>query len=116
MYAATTGVGRAAAVGSGAGVVVCAPAQDDVVAYLVDVTVRPGYNCPYADAVLRYEYGICEKAHTIQSSTRPVAQTTYESIRAAVGGAWHTNDVLGDRALKGDSGSDGSTPKGVHRC
>jgi hypothetical protein len=44
MYAAITGVSRAAAV--------------------VNVTVRPGYNFPNADAVLGYGYGICDKVAT----------------------------------------------------
>jgi hypothetical protein len=36
--------------------------------------------------------------------------------RLQLAAQWHTNDVFGNRALNGDSGSDGSTPKGVHRC
>ena len=36
-------------------------AQADVVAYLVNVHVRPGYNFPNADAALGYGYGICDK-------------------------------------------------------
>ena len=41
------------------GLVPCARA--DVVAYLVNVTVRPGYNFPNAQAALDYGYGICDK-------------------------------------------------------
>ena len=41
------------------GVAPCARA--DVVAYLVNVHVRPGYNFPNADAALSYGYGICDK-------------------------------------------------------
>ena len=37
------------------------PARADSVAYLVNVTVRPGYNFPNADAALAYGYGICDK-------------------------------------------------------
>jgi hypothetical protein len=33
----------------------------DVVAYLVNVTVRPGYNFANADAALGYGHGICDK-------------------------------------------------------
>ena len=33
----------------------------DQVAYLVNVTVRPGYNFPNAQAALDYGYGICDK-------------------------------------------------------
>jgi hypothetical protein len=36
-------------------------ARADVVAYLVNVHVRPGYNFPNADAALTYGYGICDK-------------------------------------------------------
>jgi hypothetical protein len=36
-------------------------ARADTVAYLVNVTVRPGYNFTNADAALSYGYGICDK-------------------------------------------------------
>ncbi|MDT5349461.1 MAG: hypothetical protein QOH91_2748 [Mycobacterium sp.] len=36
-------------------------ARADVVAYLVNVTVRPGYQFANADAALSYGYGICDK-------------------------------------------------------
>ncbi len=36
-------------------------ARADAVAYLVNVTVRPGYNFPNADAALAYGHGICDK-------------------------------------------------------
>jgi hypothetical protein len=36
-------------------------AQADRVAYLVNVTVRPGYNFPNSAAALDYGYGICDK-------------------------------------------------------
>jgi len=43
-------------------VMVTAPAAGaDAVAYLVNVTVRPGYNFPNADAALQYGHGICDK-------------------------------------------------------
>jgi len=44
------------------GAVAAAPAgYADVVAYLVNVTVRPGYNFPNADAALAYGHGTCDK-------------------------------------------------------
>lgn len=51
------------AAGLGAAVaVMAAPVADaDAVAYLVNVTVRPGYNFPNADAALNYGFGICDK-------------------------------------------------------
>ena len=36
-------------------------AQADTVAYLVNVTVRPGYNFSNADTALAYGYGICDR-------------------------------------------------------
>lgn len=36
-------------------------AHADVVAYLVNVTVRPGYNFANADAALNYGNGLCDK-------------------------------------------------------
>lgn len=42
--------------------VATAPAAGaDTVAYLVNVTVRPGYNFPNADAALSYGRGVCER-------------------------------------------------------
>jgi hypothetical protein len=43
------------------GVIAMPQARADSVAYLVNVTVRPGYNFPNADAALAYGYGICDK-------------------------------------------------------
>jgi hypothetical protein len=36
-------------------------AEADSVAYLVNVTLRPGYNFPNADAALAYGYRICDR-------------------------------------------------------
>jgi hypothetical protein len=35
-------------------------AQADDIAYLVNVTVRPGYNFPNAEAALAYGHGLCD--------------------------------------------------------
>ena len=45
------------------GVVVsqAAPARADVVAYLLNVTVRPGYNFANADQAIAYGNGVCDK-------------------------------------------------------
>lgn len=43
------------------GVATAQPARADAVAYLVNVTVRPGYNFANADAALAYGYRICDK-------------------------------------------------------
>jgi hypothetical protein len=50
-----------AALFGGAAVEVSPCARADLVAYLVNVHVRPGYNFPNADAALSYGYGICDK-------------------------------------------------------
>ena len=42
----------------------------DTVAYLVNVTVRPGYNFPNADAALGYGNAVCDKVR----SGEPYAQ------------------------------------------
>jgi hypothetical protein len=39
-------------------------AHADQVAYLVNVTVRPGYNFANADAALGYGYGVCDRVST----------------------------------------------------
>jgi hypothetical protein len=45
-----------------------APIADaDPVAYLVNVTVRPGYGFPNADAALSYGRGICDEVSTGRS-------------------------------------------------
>lgn len=45
----------------GGAAVLPTPAAADSVAYLVNVTVRPGYNFADADAALSYGYGICDR-------------------------------------------------------
>ena len=44
-----------------AGVAAAQPARADSVGYLVNVTVRPGYNFANADAALSYGYGLCDQ-------------------------------------------------------
>ena len=44
-----------------AGLLWPAAARADSVAYLIDVTVRPGYNFPDANAALAYGQGVCDK-------------------------------------------------------
>lgn len=61
MYTAGTVIGSVVAIVGGAAIIASPPAQADQVAYLVNVTVRPGYNFPNAAAALDYGYGICDK-------------------------------------------------------
>jgi hypothetical protein len=56
------GVLAACAASAGTATLTLAPcARADVVAYLVNVHVRPGYNFANADVALGYGYGICDK-------------------------------------------------------
>ena len=45
------------------------PAYADTVAYLVNVTVRPGYNFPNADAAISYGNEICDKTASTAANT-----------------------------------------------
>jgi hypothetical protein len=67
------GVGAAVALG---GITTAPPAAADSVAYLVNVTVRPGYNFPNADAALAYGYGVCDKIGRGENYSQLVAETT----------------------------------------
>lgn len=40
------------------------PANADTVGYLVNVTLRPGYDFPDADAALSYGYGLCDQINS----------------------------------------------------
>lgn len=44
----------------GGGLLTAPGANADAVVYIVNVTVRPGYNFANADAALAYGYGICD--------------------------------------------------------
>ncbi|WP_285034367.1 DUF732 domain-containing protein [Mycolicibacterium sp. lyk4-40-TYG-92] len=46
------------------GVVTAQPAHADIVGYLINVTVRPGYNFSNADAALAYGDGICDRVNS----------------------------------------------------
>ena len=54
-------VAALAACAAAVGVATAQPARADSVGYLVNVTVRPGYNFPNADASLSYGYGLCDQ-------------------------------------------------------
>jgi hypothetical protein len=49
------------------------PAQADTVAYLVNVTVRPGYNFGSADDAITYGRGLCARIGSGQSYTDVMA-------------------------------------------
>ncbi|MGY4712217.1 DUF732 domain-containing protein [Mycolicibacterium sp. CBM1] len=53
-----------AALGAAATLATAQPAHADTVAYLVNVTVRPGYNFANADAALSYGYGLCDQINS----------------------------------------------------
>lgn len=54
-------VGATAACLAVVGVAAAQPARADSLGYLVNVTVRPGYNFANADAALSYGYGLCDQ-------------------------------------------------------
>lgn len=58
-------------------------AHADAVAYLVNVTVRPGYNFANADAALAYGYGICDQVGR---------GTPYLQVLAAITNDFDTDD------------------------
>jgi hypothetical protein len=58
-------------------------ARGDVVAYLIGVTVRPGYNFANADAALSYGNGICDKVSQGRS---------YAQVMGDVKGDFNTSD------------------------
>jgi hypothetical protein len=68
----------------GVATLVSAPCvRADVVAYLVNVTVRPGYNFANADAALSYGHGICGKVSQGRS---------YAQVMGDVKGDFNTSD------------------------
>ncbi len=64
----------ATAASTGVLLVTDAPAHADAVAYLVNVTVRPGYNFPNADTALAYGNSICDKVRAGEGYARLMAQ------------------------------------------
>ncbi|MCW2687463.1 MAG: hypothetical protein JWR37_2353 [Mycobacterium sp.] len=58
-------------------------AQADAVAYLVNVTVRPGYNFPNADAALGYGHSVCD---------RVAAKESYSQLIGEVQNDFNTSD------------------------
>jgi hypothetical protein len=64
----------AALVSIAAAVAAAPSAGADAVAYLVNVTVRPGYNFPNADAALGYGNSICDRVAAKMSYAQLVDQ------------------------------------------
>lgn len=58
-------------------------AHADAVAYLVNVTMRPGYNFPHAEAALAYGQGICDRVG---------GGSSYTDNLAAIKADFATND------------------------
>ncbi|WP_431236263.1 DUF732 domain-containing protein (plasmid) [Mycolicibacterium psychrotolerans] len=59
------------------------PARADNIGYLVNVTVRPGYNFPNADAALAYGYGVCDQI---------TAGVSYSQLIKNIKGDFSTSD------------------------
>jgi hypothetical protein len=68
---------------AGSAVALAAPANADVVAYLVNVHVRPGYNFPNAEAAIGYGQSICD---------RVAAKMGYAQLVDQVKADFHTTD------------------------
>ncbi len=73
-------LGAAAVMG---GVALAPSANADQVAYLVNVTVRPGYNFPNAQAALDYGYSVCD---------RVAAQMSYGDLINQIKADFNTTD------------------------
>jgi hypothetical protein len=73
----------AALVTAGAAVALAPTANADVVAYLVNVHVRPGYNFPNADAAIGYGNTVCD---------RVAAKMSYAQLVDQVKADFHTAD------------------------
>jgi hypothetical protein len=56
--------GTFAALGTTGLLTTAQPAHADTVGYLVNVTVRPGYNFPNADAALAYGFRVCDQINS----------------------------------------------------
>jgi hypothetical protein len=72
------------AAGIGAAAVLSAPvAGADQVGYLINVTLKPGYNFANAQAALDYGYGLCGRVEAGQS---------YGEMATAIKSDFHTSD------------------------
>jgi hypothetical protein len=58
-------------------------AQADQIGYLINVTVRPTYNFPNAQAALDYGYGLCD---------RIASRASYTDMAAQIKNDFNTND------------------------
>ncbi|BBY81469.1 DUF732 domain-containing protein [Mycolicibacterium pulveris] len=76
-------IAAVATAGATAAAVVAPTANADVVAYLVNVHVRPGYNFPNAEAAIGYGNSICD---------RVAAQMGYAELVDQVKADFHTTD------------------------
>ena len=56
--------GALAALGTLGVLATAQPAHADDIGYLVNVTVRPGYNFPNADAALAYGHSLCDQINS----------------------------------------------------
>ncbi len=71
---------------AGVGAVGLAPAAHaDQIGYLINVTVRPTYNFPNAQAALDYGYGLCGRIE---------AKTSYTDMAQQIKTDFNTNDEL----------------------
>lgn len=71
----STAVGSLCALAlTGAALIGSPAAQADTIAYLVNVTVRPGYHFASADDALKYGHGVCTRISSGQSYAEVMGQ------------------------------------------
>ncbi len=80
----TVGLGALLAAAAAVGAVGIAPAaQADQIGYLINVTVRPTYHFPNAEAALDYGYGLCGRIE---------ARTSYADMARQIKTDFNTDD------------------------
>lgn len=76
-------VGTLAGAALAGGLAVPAVAGADQIGYIINVTLRPTYNFPNAQAALDYGYGLCDRIN---------AKTSYTDLARQIKTDFNTND------------------------
>jgi hypothetical protein len=83
MKRSIAGVIAALSCAAGAGLVTAPPSQADDIGYLINVTLRPGYNFANAQAALDYGNGLCDRIGQKQS---------YADLASSIRSDFNTSD------------------------
>jgi hypothetical protein len=96
------------------------PANADVVAYLVNVHVRPGYNFPNADAAIGYGNSVCDRVAAKMSYAQLVDQVNADFNTADYyQGAYLINQAVNELCpaqiwqLRQSAADNGGAPSGT---